>query len=41
MELVIAVVLFVGIVGSWLVLPSVPPVEKPGHGVPPTPPTKA
>jgi hypothetical protein len=41
MELIIAIVLFVGVVGSWLVLPSVPPAEKSGHGVPAAAPSKA
>jgi hypothetical protein len=40
MELIIAIVLFVGIVGSWLVLPSAPPESK-GHGAPATAPSKA
>lgn len=41
MELVIAIVLFVGIIGSWIVLPSVPSAEKAGHGAPAAAPSKA
>lgn len=40
MELVIAIVLFVGIVGSWLVLPS-SPAEKAAHSAPAGAPSKA
>jgi hypothetical protein len=41
MESILAIVLFVGIVASWLFLPSVPPVEKTGHGAPAGAPSKA
>jgi hypothetical protein len=34
MEPITAIVLFAGIVVSWLFLPSVPPAEKSGHGAP-------
>lgn len=40
MELIIAVALFVGIVASWIVLPS-SPAEKSGHSAPAAAPSKA
>jgi hypothetical protein len=40
MELIIAIALFVGIIGSWLVLPSAPP-EMGHHGSSVAVPSKA
>jgi hypothetical protein len=41
MELIIALVLFVGIIGAWVVLPSAPTEEAAGHSATPAATPKA